>query len=224
MTDKKILIFMGPPGVGKGTLASKFEDRMALTTVSTGQLFRENIEKKTELGLRVQNVINSGALVSDEIVNAVFETWFDENWGGCTSGILLDGYPRSLNQAVFLTNFLALKKVLKNTVVCLVEAQDQAILDRIMGRMVCSNSECGSIYSMADKLPEDLTCLKCGSHLSKRKDDDLSCAQVRLKGYRSYKNELTSHFLKQNIRILTVDTDGKNPESVFEEFKVLLSN
>lgn len=221
---KSILIMMGPPGVGKGTLASRFENRMDLTTVSTGQLFRENVENKTELGLKVKSIINSGVLVSDDLVNEVFEIWFDSNWDECKTGILLDGYPRSLNQAFFLISFLNKKSILKDAIVCLVEAQDQVILERISGRLICSKSQCGAIYSVSADLSENSVCPKCGSSLVKRKDDDSSCAQIRLKEYRQYKSELILHFQQNNMKIISVDTANKNPEEVFESFKILLSN
>lgn len=224
MQHKSILVLIGPPGVGKGTLAAKFENCLSIKTISTGQLFRENVERKTELGLKVAGLIDRGELVCDELVNEIFRSWFDSNWHASECGILLDGYPRSLNQAEFFINFISEKKLLQSVIVCLVEADDKVILDRIVGRLVCSKPGCGAIYSVnSGQLNVKNICLKCGSALVKRKDDDLSCAKVRLTEYRQYKNALIEHFQKHDeIKIVSVDTEDKDPEAVFEAFRLLL--
>lgn len=124
----KNYIFLGAPGVGKGTLAEKLEQEKGIKHVSTGDIFRENIKNETPLGLKVKSILASGEYVSDDITNAIVKDKL-ESEEIKQKGFLLDGYPRTENQALFLKeNGFAIDTVV------LLEAPDQVVIDRIVSR------------------------------------------------------------------------------------------
>lgn len=218
---KAVVLLIGPPGVGKGTLAKKCKQNMGLSALSTGEMLREQVELGTEIGLEVKDILAKGEFVSNELINKMFSSWFEQNWRNCQQGVLLDGYPRTAQQAEFLSSLLDEYKSDSRLFVGLLEASDEQILSRIAGRIMCSKASCGSIYSKAQISDSETQCPRCQSDLVKRDDDNAECAKGRLEKYLKLKDELIGYFEKNGVDIHKVETSDKNPDEVFQAFKQL---
>ncbi|MEM2790666.1 MAG: nucleoside monophosphate kinase, partial [Thermofilaceae archaeon] len=130
------LVFMGPPGVGKGTYAAAISERFGIPHVSTGDMIREEIKKGTELGRKLREYVERGELVPDELVTEIVRARLSQE--DCKHGFILDGYPRTLKQAEDLDKMTKIDLVLNFI------APDEVIVDRISGRRICR--KCGAIY------------------------------------------------------------------------------
>lgn len=172
----KIIILLGAPGAGKGTVAQYLQNNYDVRHFSTGNLLRNEVERKTEIGLKVKELIGSGALVGDEVVNAIVE----QNIGAVLNGssvIILDGYPRTEPQARELDRMLdgTLHDLIR---VLSLEVDSEEVVARISHRVVCE--KCGNTYS---DLEGRERCV-CGGVLVKRKDDEESVVRNRLEEYK----------------------------------------
>ena len=176
------IILLGPPGAGKGTQATNLEERHGMLQLSTGDMLRETRKAETELGRQVADVMDSGALVSDEIVSAMI----DAKLGNMSAdvGAIFDGYPRTQAQAHSLDGILE-KHGRKLDHVIELEVNEDALVDRITGRFTCGN--CGEGYHDRYKMPEaDGVCDKCGSTEFKRRPDDTEeTVRNRMQEYRA---------------------------------------
>ena len=168
------LVVFGPPGVGKGTQCVVLRDRFGYRHLSTGDLIRSEIRERSPLGLRVEEVVRSGSLVSDELLFALVESTLVD-----PRGLLFDGFPRSPGQASWLAVQLRSRERPVLGVVALA-APDQEIVVRLSSRRTCS--ACGAGASGGDP---DETCTKCGGRLVRRADDEPSVIARRLEVYRS---------------------------------------
>lgn len=164
-----IYIFLGPPGVGKGTQAFLLKDELHIPHISVGDLFREQIKQKTDLGNHAQEYINRGELVPTQLaLDMLFERL---KLPDCDHGCILDGSSRTLEQAK------ALVAIGSDLIAILFDLHDQQILSRIEGRSICSS--CQAPYSR-----QEGTCSLCGAALVRREDDRKEIAEQRLKTYR----------------------------------------
>jgi Adenylate kinase (EC 2.7.4.3) len=157
------LVLIGPPSVGKGTCAKALSAKYGIPHISTGSLFREEVAKGTEFGKLIKQYVDNGLLVPDELVLPfVFKRLLEPD---CLKGFILDGFPRTLNQAVALDAFTRID------IVILLDAPLEVILKRALGRLICPN--CGAIYNINWKPPRySGICDNCGSQLEKRSDDN----------------------------------------------------
>lgn len=168
------LALLGPPGVGKGTYSSILSKELRIPHLSTGELLRREISLKTELGREVESYVSRGLLVPDKIVNDIVAKRLCAS--DCANGFILDGYPRTLPQAVFLEEHFPLDKVV------LLQASLETIIERICGRLYCPN--CGETYHVSWKPPKrDNICDKCGAKLSRRIDDSPEVVKRRYEEY-----------------------------------------
>jgi adenylate kinase len=205
------LIFLGSPGAGKGTLAERARKVLQVPQISTGAIFRVAIAAKTELGLRVKAIIDSGRLVDDEItVPLVKERLAAPD---AQNGYILDGFPRTIAQADALAEFSAVDKVV-NLVI-----SNEAVVKRLGGRRVCPR--CGANYHIETLKPaKDGVCDKCAAGLIIRCDDKEETILKRLEVYRRQTVPLIDYFRKKG---LVVDIDGAgNIEQVLENFKAAI--
>lgn len=207
VTRQKVVILLGPPGSGKGTQAVRLTKELGIPHISTGDLFRENISKNTELGKKAKEYSNAGKLVPDELV---LDMLFDRiSRPDCAKGYLLDGFPRTLPQAEAFSKFLPASGDL--TVLNL-DVPDTIIVNRAEGRLTCE--KCGSIFNRYFSPPaEEGICDKCQGKLMQRSDDRAEVVQERLKVYHNQTKPLIEYYSKKGV-LHTVD-GTKSPDEVF---------
>lgn len=188
MITKKNLVFLGPPGAGKGTLSMILKEEAGLAHISTGDILRAEIKNETELGKKAKECVNKGALVPDEIVAEMVGKRLSES--DCEGGFILDGFPRTINQANLLDGVLQ-KIGKKLDKVVYFNAEEDLLLKRLTARLICK--ECGYNHNKIFSPPEsEGICDKCGGELYQRPDDSLETAKDRLMIY----NEQTSPLIE----------------------------
>ena len=211
------LILLGPPGAGKGTQASSIVAEYGITHISTGDIFRHNIKNETELGKKVKSYLDNGQLVPDELtIDLVWDRLSKED---CKNGFLLDGFPRTINQAEALQKGLE-ERGLKLDKVINIDVDKNILVKRLSGRRVCKN--CGETYHVDNKPSEkEGVCDKCSGEVIQRADDNEKTVLDRIEVYESQTFPLID-FYKNLGLILTVD--GTLPiEDVFSQIKESLS-
>ena len=174
------LIFLGPPGAGKGTQAKLLEDRYNLVQLSTGDMLRKAIADETEVGLQVKEIMSEGKLVSDDIMIAIISDRIDQ--ADCQNGFILDGFPRTEAQAAALEEMLSQKNKTLNGVIRLM-VDEEALVARVCGRFTCAS--CGEGYHDDFKpTQQEGVCDKCGStEFKRRSDDNETSIRTRLTAY-----------------------------------------
>jgi adenylate kinase len=175
-----IVILLGPPGAGKGTQAQTLAKTRGIVQLSTGDMLRAAVKAGTEVGRQADSIMKSGGLVSDEIVIRIISDRIQEP--DCTNGFLLDGFPRTLPQAVGLDKLLEQQGKMLDVVVEM-KVDDTALIERITGRFTCA--KCGTGYHDTFKPTKAKdTCDSCGSHeFSRRADDNAETVKSRLMAY-----------------------------------------
>ncbi|MCX7023832.1 MAG: nucleoside monophosphate kinase [Spirochaetes bacterium] len=205
------LVFLGPPGAGKGTLAADAAVDLKLSHISTGEIFREAVRAGTPLGLKVKSILDSGGLVSDYLtVELVKERLAQPDVSG---GWILDGFPRTIPQAEALEIFNPPERVVN------FDVTDELIIARLAGRRTCPS--CKRIYHVTNMPPKkDGVCDACGAVLVIREDDSESSVRHRLVTYRRQTAPLIG-FYEVKGRVLTIDAAG-SPSVVYEGFRKAL--
>ena len=197
---KKIIIFLGPPGAGKGTQAMILSSRNKYNTVSTGDILRMNVENNTDLGKSANVYMKNGELVPDNIMLGIVKDYFD-SFEGDVNGFILDGFPRTMNQAVGLDKILASAGGYIDMVVY-INVDKEEIIKRNSNRRICP--VCQKVYNLLVKPPEnDLTCDLCKVSLSVREDDDPKIIKQRLSIYRE-KTEPLIEFYNREHKVLRI--------------------
>lgn len=188
------IIMLGAPGAGKGTHAGKISDKYGIPHISTGDIFRENIKNGTELGKKAKSYMDAGDLVPDELTcDLVVDRIHQED---ARNGYILDGFPRTIPQAEALTKALE-ETGEKIDFAIEVDLADQAIIDRMSGRRVCS---CGATYHIVNIPPKvEGICDKCGKELVIRKDDEPETVKKRLEVYHEQTAPLIEYYKNQGI-------------------------
>lgn len=199
------IIMLGAPGSGKGTIGTEICDEFNLVHVATGDIFREEMKNQTELGKKAEEYISQGKLVPDEVTVGMVKTKLDK-----LENVLLDGFPRTIDQAKALEEYLK-EKGKEITAVIDLEVPDQDIIKRTSSRVICSNKECGASYNTVFMPPKvEGICDRCGSALTKRKDDNPETIKERLDVY--HKNtEPLINFYKEENKLETIDIDIYSP-------------
>ena len=190
-----IFIMLGAPGTGKGTVASILQERLGIKQVSTGDIFRKNIQEGTKLGEIADSYISKGNLVPDDITIGIVKNRLEED--DVQNGIILDGFPRTVVQAEELDKILA-KKGKKVDLVVNLTTPEEEIIERIVNRRVCSNPECKTVYNLQLNPPKvEGICDKCGSELIQRKDDNEETVKLRIKNYIEQTSPLVQYYERQ---------------------------
>ncbi|MEG0918626.1 MAG: adenylate kinase [Anaerovoracaceae bacterium] len=210
------LILLGPPGAGKGTQAVRIVEKFNVPHISTGDIFRKNIKEGTELGKRAKAYMDKGELVPDSLVIEIATDRLTED--DCKDGFLLDGFPRTVEQAVALDGFLG-KIGKKIDHVLDIDVNDEELMVRLIGRRVCKG--CGASYHVTNMPPKtEGVCDKCGAELIQRADDTESTVANRIEVYNKQTMPLLDYYDKVgNISHL----DGTiGVENVFVEISKIL--
>ena len=196
-----IIIMLGAQGTGKGTVAGILSKQNNWIQLSTGDIFRENISKGTELGIEANKYISKGCLVPDEITVSMVEKRLEELKD--EKGIILDGFPRTLAQAEKLDEILAAKGEKIDWVINL-ETPREEIIERMLNRRVCSNPECKATFNLVLHPPKvEGVCDFCGAELIRRADDsDAEAIKKRLEIYDTQTQPLVDFYDKKGIVIV----------------------
>jgi len=208
-----IIVFLGPPGAGKGTQAKLLSQRMGFLHLSTGDLLREAVKSQTLLGKKAKEYMDRGELVPDELIVQLIEETMPKD-----GNVILDGFPRTVNQALALEEMLRVKGE-KISKVLFFDVPDEVIIDRLSGRRVCS--KCGAVYHVKYNPPKvEGVCDLCGGSLVQRDDDREEVVRKRLEVYRKQTQPLIEFYQERGI-IYKLDA-GKGVEELFEEVKGLV--
>lgn len=176
-----VIIMLGAPASGKGSVAEILSAEFNIPAISSGDIFRKYISNGSEIGKEVNEYITKGQLVPDEITVKLIASRLDED--DVKDGLILDGFPRNVNQAKILDEMLA-KEGKKIDIVVNLETPEEELLERIVNRRICSNSDCKAIYNVVLHPPKvEGVCDKCGSSLYQRDDDTLEKVKSRLEVY-----------------------------------------
>ncbi len=195
------LVFFGPPGAGKGTQAALTAEKYGIVHVSTGDIFRENLQQGTELGLEAKKYMDAGKLVPDEVTIAMVEQRLAEP--DCANGFILDGFPRTVAQAEALTAYLARGGLALDGVIN-INVDDDLVVQRLSSRRQCK--ECGAIYNVVTLRPrQEGVCDSCGGTLIRRDDDNPDTVRNRLDVYRKESAPVLEYY---RARSLVSDVDG----------------
>ena len=192
-----IIIMLGAPGTGKGTVAGLLEEKIEIKQVSTGDIFRKNMQEGTELGKLAEKYISNGQLVPDDVTIKIVEDRLKQK--DVEKGIILDGFPRTIEQAEALDKILgeAGKKV--DMVLNLITPEEE-IVERIVNRRVCSNPECKTIFNLVMNPPkQEGICDKCGSKLVQRKDDNEETIKTRIHTYMDQTSPLVEYYKNKGV-------------------------
>ena len=208
----KIVIF-GPPGSGKGTYASLLKNRLGIPHISSGDLVREEIRKETNLGKEIEKYSDAGKLVPNEVITEILKKRLTQD---LSRGFILEGYPRTIEQAKQLDN------VAKIDVVINLNVPDRVIVERLSTRVQCKS--CGSIYNERTLKPRIVgKCDKCGGELFKRADDQPKVILERLKIYKETSTPVIDYYrMRKLLRDITNDNTDVSPESVTDRIMKLL--
>ena len=195
MTNKCSIIFVGPPGCGKGTQASFLKDKYDFTVFSAGDELRKEVASGSDLGKEIKSISDSGNLVSDDIINKMAENFVENS---PSNRLLFDGFPRKISQAEALEDILFSDNGWKVRV-CYFKINDDMILDRILYRFACA--DCGLGYNEKTARPKvDGVCDRCGSkNFTRRSDDNEESIKGRLNNYRTMTDPIIDYYKKKGI-------------------------
>jgi len=191
------LVLVGPPGAGKGTQAQFLAAHYSIPHISTGDIFRFNIKNETELGKKVKSILDSGALVPDEVTNDLVRDRLTHE--DCANGFLLDGFPRNVAQAEVLRAILAEKRTPLDAVLEL-SIENEKIIKRLSSRRTCRT--CGSPAE-----PGSVTCPKDGGELYQREDDKEEVIAKRLAVYEEQTAPIINFYRTEGL-LITITADG----------------
>lgn len=212
------LVFLGPPGAGKGTQAGVIAQRLGFPHVSTGDMLREEVASDSELGKTARSIMESGQLLPDNVVSDVVRSRFSKQ--DAQNGVVLDGFPRTPAQAVFLDTLL--KDMFGDTPqAVLLDVPESVLIERLSGRRTCKG--CGASYQVQFSPPLKAgICDTCGESLSVRKDDQEEVVSERLRVYRDETAPLLDHYENQG-KLNRVDGTG-SPDEVLRRLLELIES
>lgn len=212
MSQPTKLVLIGPPGVGKGTQAMLLETRLHAVPLSSGAIFRSEIEQGTELGLLAKDYIEKGQLVPDDVTIAMMSRRLRQD-DVSQNGFILDGFPRTVKQAESLDTILLELGFPIDAVVQLI-VEDEVVVERLSGRLTCP--KCGATFHLKNCPPKvEGICNRCGTELMMRADDHPDAIRRRLVEFREKTAPVVGYYASRGI-LRPVDAD-RSPEEVYSE-------
>jgi len=203
------LILFGSPGSGKGTQAKLLKESLGIAHISTGDMLRERVASGDEVGRSVASLMQAGELVPDETVNRLVEEKIDQP--ECANGFILDGYPRTVQQAQLLAELLVLRPI--RTIVVHLVVDYNVIVARISGRRQCP--VCGSVFGINNSAPKTAgICDQDGAKLAVREDDREEVVRERLRAYEQQTSPVLAYFKKSGIPCWDVPAAGIPPQTI----------
>ncbi|HCW94076.1 MAG TPA: adenylate kinase [Flexistipes sinusarabici] len=212
------MVFLGPPGAGKGTQSEQIIKDFGIVQVSTGDILRKAVKDGSELGKLAKQYMDEGKLVPDDVIIGIVKDRLKEK--DCQNGFILDGFPRTIPQAEALDKMLKDDLNISLTHVISLEVDDGKIKERLTGRRTCP--QCGRGYHISFDPPEKQEiCDECNTQLVQRDDDKEETIKKRLNVYHEQTEQLKDYYRKQSI-LTTVDGE-KTPDEVYKNIKDILS-
>lgn len=209
------IVLFGPPGSGKGTQAKLLAEKYGVPHISTGDILRDNLKKKTRLGLEAKSYMDKGELVPDEVLIGIIKDRLSQP--DCASGFLLDGYPRTLPQADALSMILN-EMDKKLDAVLNIDVPDDELIKRLSGRRMCT---CGASYHLLFNPPkQEGICDLCGNKLYHRDDDKEEAIMNRLEVYKNQTQPLIDYYTKEGMMVTVNGSAGIS--EVFAEISRVL--
>jgi adenylate kinase len=202
-------IIFGAPGSGKGTYASRLQTKLGVDVIAMGDIFREIMKEDTKLGKKVKGYVEKGLLVPDAIVIEVLKHRLAKIPKG--KGFILDGYPRTLEQAE------TLEEIAKIDVIILLMVPDWIIIERLSSRRICKN--CGAVYNIRFLKPKvDMVCDKCGGPLYQRSDDTPEVIKKRIQVYEAQTRSILKLFKERKVPFVVANCNALDtpPDAVVE--------
>jgi len=185
----KAIIF-GAPGAGKGTYSSRLQNQLGVDVIAMGDIFRESVKQNSELGKKVKSYVEQGALVPDAVVVEVLKDRLSKIPAG--KGFLLDGFPRTIEQAKTLEGIANIDVILQ------LDVPDEIIIERLSSRRICKN--CSAVYNIRFLKPKvEGICDKCGGELYQRNDDNIEVIKNRLNIYKTQTAPLIVYYREKNV-------------------------
>ncbi len=213
----KAIIF-GAPGAGKGTYSSRLEAKLGVDVIAMGDIFRESVKENSELGKKVKSYVEKGALVPDDVVVEVLKNRLSKV--PKDKGFLLDGFPRTIDQAKTLEGVTSIDVIL------LLDVPDEIIIQRLSSRRICKN--CGAVYNIRFLKPKvDGVCDKCGGQLYQRSDDNPEVIKNRLQVYKNQTEPLIAYYKEKKVPFVVSSTKSLDSppdpmvEKMLEDLKKL---
>jgi len=203
-------IIFGAPGSGKGTYASRLQSKLGVDVIAMGDVFREIIKEDTPLGRKVKRYVERGLLVPDDVVIEVLKQRLKKITN--LKGFILDGYPRTLEQAK------ALENIAKIDVIIQLKVPEWIIIERLSTRRICKN--CGEVYNIRYLKPKkDMLCDKCSGQLYQRPDDTPEVIKKRIKVYENQTQPILQYYEEKNVPFVEFKTESLEmpPEVAVEE-------
>ena len=189
------LLIMGGPGAGKGTMSEKILEKYNILHISTGDIFRSEIKAQTELGLLAKSYIDKGLLVPDEVTNKMVKSFLEKT--DHANGYLLDGYPRTIDQAKAF-NALVTRTELEIDKVIYLSIPFEVLAERVTGRRICN--DCKTIFHIKNKPSKvEGVCDECGGTLTQRKDDTLESLTVRVEEYQKSTEPVLGYYSNKGL-------------------------
>ncbi|OIK25917.1 adenylate kinase [Streptomyces malaysiense] len=198
------IVLVGPPGAGKGTQAVRLAEKLAVPHISTGDLFRANISRQTELGKLAKSYMDAGNLVPDEVTIAMAKDRMEQP--DAENGFLLDGFPRNVAQAEALDELLRTERMTLDAVLDL-EAPEDEVVKRIAGRRIC-RKDSSHVFHVAYNVPkQEGVCDVCGGELYQRADDSEETVRTRLEVYHTQTEPIIDYYKSQGL-VRTISAMG----------------
>ncbi|MBN2541686.1 adenylate kinase [bacterium] len=215
-----IMIFLGPPGAGKGTYAKGLKDKLNIPHISTGDILRSTIEEGTEIGKKVKETLKKGKLVSDEAMMDLVAARVEQD--DAEEGFILDGFPRTLQQAKMLDDYL-LEEGLKVDLIIDFDLEDEKLIRRLVNRRQCP--KCGRIYNMIGMPPKnDELCDVCNIKLETREDDKEEIVKRRLRIYKRKTQPLVDYYSTREEYHKFEHLERQEVETVVDSIMELIRN